>query len=174
MTAWEKQKEASKREWCEIVCALTRRTFWPCGMPMFAVWMLPTTPGPARYCWLAEEGNVMGSAVYTVSYVLFTSVVAGSTIRFSPCTVVDVCGGGGVAIANNSGNRSSTKNNNWMLKSLQSSFSPTTKSQNEIGLCPTNKTWEFCEELQHKQKTNSDLRHDDNCRSQGYIFVTDS
>jgi hypothetical protein len=28
--------------------------------------------------------------------------------------------------------------------------------------------------MQHKQKTNSNLRHDDNCRSQGYIFVTDS
>lgn len=90
----------------------------------------------------------MGSAVYTVSYVLFTSVVAGSTIRFSPSTVIDVCGGGGVAIANNSGNRSSTKNNNWMLKSLQS-FSPTTKSRNEIGLCPTNKTWEFSETEDH-------------------------
>ncbi len=108
--------------------------------------------------------------------VLFTSVVAGSTTRFSPSTVVDVSGGGGggVAIVNNSGNRSSTKNNNWMLKRLQSSFSPTTKSRNEIGLRPTNKTWEFCEELQHKQNTNSDLRHDENCRSQGYIFVTDS
>jgi hypothetical protein len=60
-----------------------------------------------------------------------------------------------------------------MLKSLQSSFSPTPKSRNGIGLCPTNKIWEFCEELQHKQKTTSDLRHD-NCRSQGYISVTDS
>ncbi len=173
MTGWEKQKQASKREWCEIVCALTRRSFWPCGVPMFAVWMLPNTPGPAWYCWLAEEGKVMGSCFCTVSYVLSTSVVAGSTTRFSPSTVVDVRGGGGgVAIANNSGNRSSTKNNNWMLKSLKSSFSPTTKSRNGIGVCPTNKTWEFCEELQ--QNTNSDLKHDDNCRSQGCISVTDS
>lgn len=121
-----------------------------------------------------RKGRSWVLAVCTVSYVLFTSVVAGSTTRFSPSTVVDVCGGGGVAIANNSGNRSSTKNNNWMLKCLQSSFFPTTKSRNGIGLCPTNKTWEFCEEMQHKQKTNSDLRHNDNCRSQGYISVTDS
>jgi hypothetical protein len=74
-----------------------------------------------------RKGRSWVLAVCTMSYVLSTSVVAGSTTRFSPSTVVDVCGGGGVAIANNSGNRSSTKNNNWMLKKSPIFFLPHTK-----------------------------------------------